>query len=72
MKNNERGWTNSEAKPKVEAFGLNNKHEALFCCGRNGVNSVILSSTHALYVAIIAIIAFKLTTLGSDVRALNN
>lgn len=72
LKNNERGWTNQDVKGNRDAFTLNNKHEALFCCGRNGVNAIILNTTHLMYVAIISIVAFKIVTLGSDIRLLSN
>ena len=54
-----------------EPFGINNKHENLFCCGRRGVNYLILNTSQFLYVLSILFIALKSCGLMDEIAKIN-
>lgn len=43
-----------------DAFGVNNRHESLFCCGRRGVNYLILHTAQFLFTLTIGAFCFRL------------
>ena len=55
-------------KGNKEAISIDNKHESLFCCGRRGVNYLILNTTQFLYVLIILFISLKSCTMQDEVK----
>lgn len=54
-----------------EPYGINNKHENLFCCGRRGVNFLILNTSQFLYVLTILFIALKSCGLMDEISKIN-
>ena len=57
-------------KPGKDAFRINNKHESLFCCGRRGVNYLIIASAQFFYLVTILYLAFKLTIVNQEFAAI--
>jgi hypothetical protein len=51
-----------------DPFAINNKHESLFCCGRRGVNSLILESTHFFYLLLIVLFSFALVNISPALK----
>jgi hypothetical protein len=52
-----------------DAFAVNNKHEALFCCGRRGANFLILSTAQLFYILTLVFLAFRLATIQTEFAA---
>ena len=55
-----------------DAFTSNNKHESLFCCGRRGVNYLIINTTQFLYILTIIYFSYKCVTIGPDAMAVKD
>ena len=45
-----------------DAFKIANKHENLYCCGRRGVNYLILNTTQFFYILSIIFLSFAIVT----------
>ena len=58
-------------KNEKEPFNINNKHEDLFCCGRRGVNFLILNTSQFLYVLTILFVALKLCMMQDEIQKIN-
>ena len=58
-------------KNDKEPYNVNNKHEDLFCCGRRGVNFLILNTAQFLYVLTILFAALKACTLYDEIEKIN-
>ena len=50
---------------------MNNKHEDLFCCGRRGVNFLILNTAQFLYVLTLLFVALKACTIYDEIDKIN-
>ena len=50
---------------------MNNKHERLFCCGRRGVNYLIINSSQFFYIITILYLAYKVVTLPAEIAYCN-
>jgi len=51
-----------------DPFQVNNKHERLFCCGRRGVNYLIVNTSQFMYLLTILFFAMKACTVVPDVQ----
>tara|TARA_B110000285_G_C15006115_1_gene553942 strand:+ start:70 stop:513 length:444 start_codon:yes stop_codon:yes gene_type:complete len=49
-----------------DPFSSNNKHEGLFCCGRRGVNYLIINTSQFLFILTIIYFSYKCVTIGPD------
>jgi hypothetical protein len=45
-----------------DAFNIANKHENLYCCGRRGVNFLIIYTTQFFYILSILFLSFGIAT----------
>jgi hypothetical protein len=55
-----------------DGFKSNNKHEGLFCCGRRGVNYLIINTTQFLYILTIIYFSYKCVTIGPDAMSVKD
>jgi len=58
-----------KARSIKDAFAVNNKHEALFCCGRRGANVLILTAAQLFFILTVVFLAFKLATVQAEFAA---
>ena len=49
-----------------DAFNVNNKHEQQYCCGRRGVNYLILNTAQFMFILTIVFFAYKVATVHSE------
>ena len=60
------------SKPGKDGFLMNNKHEALFCCGRRGRNYMILHATQFFYKLSISFLALKLADIDEEYKSIEH
>lgn len=51
-----------------DPFNVNNRHEALFCCGRKGVNYLIINTAQFFYILTILYLSLKCVTIGPQLQ----
>lgn len=54
-------------KGDKDPYSINNKHEALYCCGRRGVNFLILNTAQFVFILTILFISLKSCTLDKEI-----